>query len=99
PRQILRRTNRFTMQIDKQLTRVITAMDFARHKDLWRSISKGKCKCSKIEKLVMQQIQRDTIFFHRRSAGAMPLNVRGLQSDFYMSNAKIPTGYCKSIFI
>ena len=47
----------------------------------------------------MQGVQRDTISFHRRSAGAMPLNVRGLQSHFYVSNAKIPTGYCAPILV
>ena len=74
-------------------------MDFARHKYLWRSISKRKCKCPKIEKLVMQRIQRNTVPFHRRPASAVPFNVRGLQSDFYMSNAEIPTGYCTPILI
>lgn len=87
------------MQVDEQMTRLITAMDFARHKYLWRSISKRKCKCPKVEKLVMQGIQRNSVSFHRRSAGAVPLNVRGFQSDFYMSNAEIPTGYCTPILI
>src|SRR5437764_10095970 len=74
-------------------------MDFARDKYLWRSISKRKCKCPKVEKLVMQGIQRNSVAFHRRSAGAVPFYVRGLQSDFYMSNAEIPTGYCTPILI
>ena len=99
PCWILRWTNRFTMQVDQELTRVITAMDFARHKYLWRNISKRKCKCPKIEKLVMQRIQRNTVPFHRRSASTVPLNVRSLQSDFYMSNAEVPTGYCAAILV
>src|SRR5436190_21821927 len=74
-------------------------MDFARDKYLWRSISKRKCKRPKVEKLVMQGIQRNTVAFHRRSAGAVPFYVRGLQSDFYMSNAEIPTGHCTPILI
>src|SRR6266567_6128779 len=87
PRWILRWTNRFMMQVDQQLTRVVTAVDFARHEYLWRSISKRKCKCPKVEKLVMQGIQRNSVAFHRRSAGAVPFYMRGLQSDFYMSDA------------
>ena len=87
------------MQIDQQLARVITAMNFARDKYLWRRISKRKCKCPKIEKLVMQRIQRNTVPFHRRPASAVPLNVRGLQSDFYVSNAEIPTGYRTPILV
>src|SRR6266576_2127358 len=99
PRWVLRWTNRFTMQVGQQLTRVITAVDFARHEYLWRSISKRKCKCPKVEKLVMQGIQRNSVAFHRRSAGAVPFYVRGFQSDFYMSNAEIPTGCCTPILI
>src|SRR5262249_690359 len=87
------------MQIDQQLTRVITAVDFARHEYLWRSISKRKGKCPKIEKLVMQGIQRNSVAFHRRSAGAVPFYVRGLQSDFYISNAEVPTSNCTSILV
>src|SRR5512132_3539613 len=76
PSWILRLTNRFTPQVEQQLTRVITTMDFARHKYLWRSISKRKCKRPKVEKLVMQRIQRDTVAFHRRSACTVPFYVR-----------------------
>ena len=47
----------------------------------------------------MQGVQRDAISFDRRSAGAVPLNVCGLQSDFYVSNAKIPTGNCTAILV
>ena len=87
------------MQIEQQLTRVITAMDIARHQYLRWSISKRKCKRPEVEKLVMQGIQRNSVAFHRRSAGAVPFYVRGLQSDFYMSNAEIPTGYCTAILV
>src|SRR5260370_38792391 len=87
PRWILRLTNRFTMQIDQQLTRVITAMDFARHKYLWRSISTRKSKCPKVEKLLMQGIERNSVAFHRRAARPEPFYVRGSQPDFYVSNA------------
>src|SRR5260370_27517639 len=47
----------------------------------------------------MQGIQRNSVAFHRRCAGAVPFYVRGLQSDFYVSNAEIPTGYGTPIFI
>ena len=29
----------------------------------------------------------------------MPFNVRGFQSDFYISNAEVPTGYCAAILV
>src|ERR1043166_6464782 len=87
------------MQVDQQLARVITAMDIARDKYLWRSISKRKCKRAKIKKLVVQGNQCNSVAFHRRSARAVPFYMRGLQSDFYMSNAEIPTGYCTPVLI